>query len=281
MIRLNPMMFLLAPGCMALDGMVIPSYPLDAYTFPTDVIPADAMEEVTFPSGGDGATLAGAWFRQPGGAPPLIWFHGNGGPIDDYFDRIEHYWSWGTYDVFAFDFRGFGKSTGPGTRDGILEEDGAAAARYVSEVTGVPLEEIPWVTLSLGAAVATHTNDEVPCKGMVLESMFASTDLLLDRGSGLDLPTGWFFEDTWDNEAAIADIQSPVYIIHGQQDDFIDPEASTRVYAAAPNNPKWIWRPVGVDHTSVIEDEPEKYDASVLSFFANPYVDPRSAFPAE
>ncbi|HMV65615.1 MAG TPA: alpha/beta hydrolase [Myxococcota bacterium] len=261
-------------GCMSLDGLVIPEYPRDAYDLSFDVIPERLVEEVTFTTA-DGATLTGVWAHQDPPQPPIIYQHGNGGPLDGDWYRVEHYWQWGRWDVFTYDYRGYGKSPGPATYDGVMEEDGAAAVRYVADAKGVETSDVPVLSLSLGAAVLTHTADEVPLRAIVLESMFASTELLLDRGSGLDLPTGWFFDETWDNVAAIRDVVSPVFIIHGQNDTYIDPEASTYLYQAAPD-PKFIWRPLGVGHADVLEIDPDGYDARVMSFIDDPQGGPQA-----
>lgn len=256
-------------ACLRLDGLVMPGDPKEAYDYSGTTVPTELIEEVQFEST-DGAELFGAWFRQPVSRPPLIWIHGNGGAIDTTFDRIDLYHAWGEHDVFAFDYRGYGRSDPEGTRDGILEEDGLAAVRFVSESTGVPPEEIPWIALSLGAAVAVHTNDEIPAAGIVIENMFPSTDMLLDDGAGLDLPTGWFFEETWDNVDAVRGTQSPLFIIHGLADDFIDPKYALEVYAAAPG-PRRLWRPEGVNHSDIHTVMPEEYKRRVLDFLADPY----------
>lgn len=262
----------LAPACMSLDGLVVPGDPLDQYDLPTDVIPGAQQEIVSFESG-DGATLYGVWAHQDPPKPPLIWLHGNGGSFQADFERVEFYWGWNDYDVFAVDYRGYGMSDGPTARDGILEEDGLATVQYVSDTTGVPPEQIGWVTLSLGAAVAAHTSDEIASRGIVLESMFASTDRLLDEGSGLDLPTGWFFTDSWDNVDAIRDAISPVFVIHGQADDFIDPKFAREVYNAAPD-PKQLWQPLGVNHSDSIDVMPDQVTERVKAFLADPDSDP-------
>lgn len=255
-------------GCMSLDGMVIPAHPSDSYDLSSDVIPAELIEEVSF-SSTDGTTLFGAWARQPSSRPPLIYIHGNGAPFDGDWYRVEHYWEWGTHDVFAFDYRGYGKSEGSPTFQGILEEDGLAAVNYVAETAGVDPATIPIVALSLGAAVTTHTADETPLAGIVLESMFASTEKLQDDSLGLDLPTGWFFRETWDNVAAIAEIDCPVFLIHGQADDFTASTASIELFNAAPD-PRFIWRPQGVNHSDVLDVDPDGYDARVRSFLEHP-----------
>jgi pimeloyl-ACP methyl ester carboxylesterase len=258
----------LGTGCMSLDGLVIPEHPVDAYTLSDAIVPAELIEEVSFPSE-DGTTLFGVWAHQPDPRPPLIYIHGNGGALDTDWYRVEHYWQWGDYDVFAFDYRGYGKSAGPASYDGILEQDGLAAIQYVAEAKGVDPSTIPVLALSLGAAVTVHTADETPLWGIVIESMFASTELLQDDSTGLELPNGWFFRETWDNVAAAADILSPVFIIHGKADDFIDPKAGIEVFKAAPD-PKFIWRPEGVNHSDVLTIDPEGYDARVRSFLAHP-----------
>lgn len=266
------MIALLLTGCFSLDGLVIPGDPKEAYDWSgLDVDPA-LVEEVEV-TAEDGTRLAGVWLHQPEPAPPLIWFHGNGGANDTYPERLAYYHAWGLYDVFAIDYRGFGTSEGDPTAAGVLEQDGLAAVRYVSDATGVAPEDIGWITLSLGGAVALHTADEVGAKGIVLESVFASMDKLLDDGSTLDLPPGWVFHDQYDNVAAIADVHVPVFIIHGQDDDFVDPAAALALYGAA-NDPKFIWRPDGVAHADIVDVLPDDYDARVQAFLDHPTAGP-------
>lgn len=259
-------------GCITLDRLVIPQKLREAYDLQSDVIAPELWEEVVFPSI-DGVPLAGVWARHPDPAPPLIWTHGNGGALDAELDRIETYWSWG-YDVFAWDYRGFGKSSPGIDADGVLEQDGLAAVQYVSGVTGLAPAEIPWVSLSLGAAVMAHTNDEIEARAVVLENMFPSTEYLVDDAAGLDLPSGWFFEDVYDNLSAVEEMRSPVFIIHGAADDYIDPRYGRLAYDHAPDNPRWLWQPEGVNHSDIHRVIPAAYKEHVLRFLAEPAADP-------
>lgn len=270
------MLWLALAGCFTFDGLVVPGDPKDAYDLSSDLIPADRFEEVSFESA-DGAVLYGVWAHQADGvdAPPLLWIHGNGGALDLYVDRIETYWSWG-YDVFAVDYRGFGKSEPEIDTERMLQDDGAAAARYVADATGVAPEDIPWVSLSLGAAVAVHGGDEVPAKGIVIENMFPSTDLIVDDATSLDFPTGWFFADVYDNVAAVRDVISPVFVVHGLADDFIDPAYAEIVHDAAPA-PAWLWQPEGVGHADIHQVIPDRYRTVVTRFLDDPASDPLAA----
>ena len=257
-------MILALAGCTTFDWAVFSPTRVDTYALDFGV-PAELVEEVTFDST-DGTRLAGAWAHQDPLAPPLIFFHGNAGNLDSYADRVGAYWSWGTWDVFVFDYRCFGRSEGE-CDTAVLEEDGLAAVRFVSESTGVAPEEIPWLSLSLGSSVAVHTNDEIRARAIVLESMFASADAVLDDSVGLDLPSGWFFEEQYDNLGPIAELQDPVLLIHGRDDDFIPPDHVVALYAAAPD-PKSLWRPDGVGHADVLEVLPDRYRERVESWIA-------------
>jgi len=265
MYRLLPLAAL--AGCMSLDGMVYPGVKIDAYNFDFDEVPSDQVMEVSFDTE-DGTTLAGVWVLRDGvDAPsnPLIFFHGNASHLEAYTDRLDTYYGWGEFDVFSFDYRGYGVSEGDTEFDGIFGQDGQAAVQYVASETNVALQDIPWIGLSLGAAVAAHTSVDYPAQAMVLENMFPSTEALLDDGSGLDLPAGWFFENDFDNLAAVKQMSAPVLVVHGLDDDFIDPAYALDVYRAAPD-PKELWRPAGVGHSDIHQVMPVVYQERVLGF---------------
>ncbi|MEZ4316135.1 MAG: alpha/beta hydrolase [Myxococcota bacterium] len=261
-------MILLLSGCLTLDFLIFGAPEVDSYAFDNELVPDELIEVVPFESL-DGTQLYGAWAHQPvADRPVLVFFHGRGANMEGVWDRVEFYWGWG-YEVFVFDYRGFGASEGESTAAGVLEMDGLAAVRFVSEWTGQPPESIDWVSLSLGASVATHTSDEIGAHAIVLESMFASADYLVDSSASLDFAPGWFWAEEFDNVREIAKITAPVLIVHGLADDFIDPDSALQLYAAAPA-PKQLWRPEGVGHADLHEVEPEAFTARALDFFANP-----------
>lgn len=268
MIRLVPIAGLLAlgTGCMSLDFMFLNSGPdIDAYTLHDDIVPAELVELVDVPRE-DGLLLKGVWVRQPEPAPPLIFFHGNGSNIETNWDRISYMWEWGTYDVFAIDYAGFGMSEGESTWEGLSSMDGHATVNYVTAETGYAPEEIPWVALSLGGFVSIRTNDDIPAQSIILEAVFSSSDALQDDSLKLDLPEGWMFEHEWDNVEEIAHIQSPVFVIHGLKDDFILPSSAPALYDAAPTE-KDLWQPAEANHSDLFEVEPEAFETRAHEWF--------------
>lgn len=249
-------MILLLGGCLTMDGFFFNGTPTDAYTLGYDTIPEVDVEEVAF-DGADGSTLYGVWARQENpNAQLYLYFHGNEANIDAYWSKVEFYWSMG-YTVFIFDYRGFGKSEGSPTYDTVME-DGRSAVDYVDSEFGRGVDHIVYHGLSLGGSVAVHTAVERPPKVLITEAMFASAKKLINDGSGMDLPEGWFVEDAWDNIAAAREVYRPYLIIHGAADDFIQPSHAEAVYEFA-NDPKKLWLVPGAGHADSDEVAPEDY----------------------
>ena len=57
---------------------------------------------------------------------------------------------------------------------------------------------------------------------IMLESPFASAEVMVQDGSGLALPSSFFVNLAIDNAEEIKKINQPLYWIHGTDDDFLD-----------------------------------------------------------
>lgn len=253
-------MILLA-GCMSLDSFFFNPTRVDAYVLGGDVIPPELVEEVSFPAQ-DGAQLAGVWARQPtSGAQVFVYFHGNADNIDAYWSRVELYWEMGL-DVFIFDYHGYGKSDGEATFDTVMT-DGIAATDHVRDTLGVGHEDMVFHGLSLGGAVALATAVERTPKVVITEDMFASAQMLINDGSGMDLPDGWFMTEEWDNVANALLLTRPYLILHAAEDDFVDPSHAEFIYEKA-NEPKRLWLVPGANHDTSPEAAPTEYRENIL-----------------
>jgi fermentation-respiration switch protein FrsA (DUF1100 family) len=258
-------MILLLVGCMSMDSFFFNPETVSAYALQSDVIPTDQLEEVSFETA-DGVTLYGVWAHQLDvNAPVLLYFHGNYRHIDEYMPMVDDYWSWG-YEVFIFDYRGFGKSEGTPDWEGLLI-DGETAVAYFAETTGVPEGNFPYLGLSLGGTVSIQTAVNHPPSVLVTQDMFASGEQLINDGSGLDLPPEWLLEDSWDNTVAAAQLDVPYLIVHGANDTFVQPTHAETVYAAA-NEPKKLWLVPGADHAEAADVDPEGYAEQVGCWLA-------------
>ena len=255
----------LLTGCMSLDSFFFNNKPVDEYEFGGDIIPADDVEEIAFETS-DGETLAGVWVKPPDSVGTLIYFHGNKWNIDHYWDRMEAYYEMG-FTTFTFDYRGYGKSEGTPTYDGVLV-DGQAAIDYVEEATGEDISAFPLLGYSLGGSVASHTARTRTPQVLITEAMFASADLLADEAAaGMTVPAGWLYENPFDNAGAVREQDAPVLVMHGAIDDYISPSHARAVYDAA-QDPKELWLVPGANHSDIIPHATDDVETQLKEFIA-------------
>ena len=164
----------------------------------------------------------------------LLFLHGNAGNISHRLETIKIYHQFGL-NVFIFDYRGFGKSTGKPSEDGIYI-DAKTAWQYLIEEKNLSAKDIIIAGRSLGGGVATELAKDVHPALLILESTFTS----MTEVSGIHypfMPTGLIVKHRYETISKLADIHCPVVFIHSKQDEVIPFEQSLRNFAAA-NEPK-------------------------------------------
>ena len=177
-----------------------------------------------------------------------MYFHGNKENIDAYWD-LEAYYDMGFRTTF--DYRGYGKSEGTPTYDGVLV-DGQVAIDHVENHTGLDIGDLPLLGFSLGGCVASHTAVTRTPQVLVTEAMFADPDLLTDEAAaGMPVPAGWLYKNPFDNAGAVRRQDAPVLIMHGSIDDYISPDHAVAVYDQA-REPKKLWLVPGANHGDII-----------------------------
>jgi fermentation-respiration switch protein FrsA (DUF1100 family) len=144
-------------------------------------------------------------------------------------------------NIFAVNYRGFGRSDGDPTIEGILK-DGKAAIHYFCSSSGLN-RGLPTYLLgfSLGTFVALYSGQEESIAGMILLSPFSNAEEVVQRGKKRWIP---FFARPFirirmddnltalDNLSLVRSVTKPVLFIHGQKDPFIPSDMSTRLYEA-------------------------------------------------
>ena len=207
--------------------------------------PADfglKYEDVFFEAA-DGIKLHG-WWVPKGGAPVLVWFHGNAGNISHRLENLKLLWELAGVQVFIFDYREYGRSQGRISREGTFM-DAAAAYRYVAETRGIPGGDIVLFGRSLGTALATDLAIHKPCRGLILESAFTnSSDMAKMLAPFL---IDWRPKVPYDNLGKIDKVKVPVLIVHGSDDEIIPVDMGRRLFAAA-NSPKDLYIIPGSHH---------------------------------
>ena len=242
-------LLLFACGC-ELDGFLFNEEQINRYELPGNTIADSLLEPVTFQSGGN--TLYGYWVKsaQPGRGMTMLYCHGNKHNIDEYWDRVLILHELGI-NLFIFDYRGFGRSEGTSTESSLFE-DGEAAWELVQSRYAIPADSLCLYGYSLGNVVSIHLAAEIVTPlCLMAEAPFASANSLTQSATAMDLPALWLTAGRFDNALAIRNIQTPLILLHGADDDFVRFRDNGKVvYDNAPE-PKSLVLVPGANHTDI------------------------------
>ncbi|HEX7535362.1 MAG TPA: alpha/beta fold hydrolase [Syntrophales bacterium] len=206
------------------------------YNFPA------RFDEVTL--GVDGAAINALHFKTDNPKGAIIYFHGNAGNLSGWgevaldFTRL-------SYDVLIPDYRGYGKSTGKIRSEGMLQDDAAAAYRYLKE--RYPENQIIVYGRSIGTGIAAYLARESKPRMLILESpIFNMRDL---AGYHYPLMPGvlvaWILKYPMRTDLWIADVPCPVYLFHGTEDDVVPYNSSERLLKLIKTQSRLITIPGG------------------------------------
>ncbi len=179
----------------------------------------------------DGVALHGWYMPHAHARFTLLHLHGNGGNMSN---RIRQYRRWHAMGlaVFAFDYRGYGKSAGAPNEAG-LDADAKAAWLLLVNHYGLAAGNIIIAGRSLGCAVAAKLAAEVNPVGLALEAPFTSIPDMSEAYYPW-LPLRWFVKTQLDTEAAVHESKIPLLLISAESDEIIPDGMADRVFAAHP-----------------------------------------------
>jgi len=243
-------------------------------------------EEVYFNSK-DGTRLYG-WFipAVDKAVGTVIFFYGNFGNLTYAFDQIKWLPEEG-FNVFTFDYRGYGNSDGKPSRRGVID-DSAAAINYVRTKPGIDTSSVYVFAQSLGGAnavAAIWLNDFNGIQAIALEGTFCSyreeaRDMMesTTREKVGNIPflsfQVWlvsFFAvtNTFSPQDLIGRIShTPILLVHGTADQYVLYPHSDCLYNYA-NKPKYrLTIPEG-QHLRTFTDNKDawQYRKKLIRFF--------------
>ncbi|MFQ6394100.1 alpha/beta hydrolase [Nocardia sp. KC 131] len=195
----------------------------------------------------DGETLHGWWLPARRSIGHVLFAHGNAGNIGDRIPIFALLTEAG-FDVLAFDYRGFGHSTGRPTEHGTYL-DSRAALRVLLEQPGVDADRVLYLGKSLGGAVMLELSSAHPPAGLVLMSTF--TGIRDAARSVYPLLPRPFVPDAYPSLRRIKTLRAPLLLMHGDQDELLPLRHAERLYAAAPE-PKRLLVVPGAGHNDLI-----------------------------
>ncbi len=220
----------------------------------------------------DGVRLQ-AWFvpaaagdNAPGprgrrGRPVLIYCHGNAGNIGMRTAKLKVFHDLGL-NVLLFDYRGYGKSTGRPTEQGVYR-DALAVYDYLAGRANIDKDKIAAYGASLGGAVVIDLATKRRLAGLVVDSSFTSA---LEM-AGLLYPylPGVFMSARFDSVAKVKKLTVPKLFIHTRDDATVPFYIGKRLFEAALP-PKVFTQLNGVHGESSVYDG-ERFQQAVRDFF--------------
>jgi alpha/beta superfamily hydrolase len=156
----------------------------------------------------------------------ILYCHGQTRHMDHYWQRAKLLANCGgkeRYGVLMFDYRGYGKSEGTPTEQGMYEDVRAAYQWLLNE--GASSQRIIIYGFSLGSAPATDLaaygmSNEFPIK-LILESPFASTDFIAQESTLIEVSASYITDLEFDNAEKIKLVDKPLMWMHGIEDDYV------------------------------------------------------------
>jgi fermentation-respiration switch protein FrsA (DUF1100 family) len=182
----------------------------------------------------DGEELHGWWIPARGGEEAargtLLFFHGNAGNISGRLESVQQFHHLGL-NVFIFDYRGYGESSGSPGEDGLYR-DADAAWQYLVGTRGLSPSDVVLFARSMGGGPATWLATRTDPRAVILESVFTSVPDIAAHHYPF-LPARALARIQFDNLDRVGDLGAPLLVIHSRGDRVVPFEHGRRLYEAA------------------------------------------------
>jgi hypothetical protein len=190
---------------------------------------------------GRGDIISAVYLLNRNAKYTMLVSHGNAEDLGHMLPFLSELYSLG-FSVFAYDYQGYGLSTGEPTEKGTYDAINAAYD-YLTETLKIPPKQIVLFGNSIGAAVSIDLSSREPVGGVILQSPFVSAFRVLTQ-----IPL-WPF-DKYNNLKKIKNINCPILIIHGRKDRVVPFWQGKKIYESANAPKEYLWID-GVGHNDI------------------------------
>lgn len=235
-------------GKPSLDELLLffPSKYPDGNWAPKDL----RYEDVWFTSG-DKTRLHGWYCPCERPRATILILHGNAGHVASRAPWLQYLQSTLGVATFMVDYRGYGRSGGTPTVDGVILDARAARAK-LAELAHLQDSDMVLMGESLGGAIAIRLAAESAPRALILQSTFSSLRDVAD----VHFPVlSWVVPREKLNSATeIIRYRGPLLLSHGTADQTVPFRLGEKLFRAA-NEPKTFVTLTGADHNNGLTEE--------------------------
>ena len=214
---------------------------------------AEGMQDVwvDFQSDASGqpVRLHGLWLAQSqADAPRLLMLHGARWDVRSSVHRMRRLHALG-FAVLAIDYRGFGRSSDELPSQALALEDARVAWRWLAQ--DQPQAPRYLFGHSLGGAIAVLLAAQVGDEsGLIVEGTFTSIPDVFATFKWGWLPVGPLITQRLDAASKIAQVGSPVLVVHGSEDRLIQPALGQSLFDRAVEPKRFVLVQGGTHHNT-------------------------------
>ena len=186
------------------------------------------FEEKSYPTE-DGEILSAVLFKSKKPKGVVFYNHGHSGSIESWGIRAADFTA-ENYDVFMYDYRGFGKSTGKIKNEKMMYSD--ALMLYKQLLYDYKERDVIIYGISLGTGVATKLAHENQPAKLILETpYFNFYDVA--KFHYPYLPNSILLHYQFRVDRLLPEVKVPTYIFHGTEDEMVPYHSSERLHELA------------------------------------------------
>jgi fermentation-respiration switch protein FrsA (DUF1100 family) len=211
----------------------------------------------------DGLKLHAWYFPHPQAKATILHLHGNAGNLSDRRDLVRDLQALGV-NVFAVDYRGYGRSEGEPGEAGLYID---ARAAYDWLLTKTTAAQIVIHGESVGGGPACELAATVPCGGLIVQSAFTRAPDMASRV--MPLFPKFLVRTKFDNLSKVAKIACRKLFLHSRADEIVPFEMGEALFAAAAEPKEAVWF-TGCGHNEMTISRAQKF-YSTLAKFLEPF----------
>lgn len=171
--------------------------------------------------------------------PTILFLHSNAGNLSHRIPNIRDLVERCQLNVFILSYRGYGRSQGAPSEEG-LKRDGAAALKYLAtEFNAIDPTKIIVAGRSLGCAVGIWLASNFPewVAGLIVENAFTSVPDMVDVVLPALKYVKFLSRNNWNNLQEIKRVTVPILLLSSGKDELVPAHMMKSLHAAVTKSP--------------------------------------------